>query len=320
MRDLWEKTSRHLIVSLAYLLPEPRRIGLNRWLRGREEYRKLRQADYILMSWGKSGRTWLRVMISRFYQRRYEADPRAMLGFDNYKRQNPTLPSIFFTHGNYLRNYTGDWDTKADFYAKKVILLVRDPRDVAVSQFFQWKYRMKRTKKRLNRYPSHGAEVPIFDFVMNPDVGLPTIIGFFNIWAQEIDKTRDHLIIRYEDMRTDTATILGQVLGFLGTPATEAQVRDAVDFAAYDNMKKLEKKKTFRLSGARLIPGDSKNPDSYKVRRAKVGGYRDYFTEEQIEQIETLVHATLSPCFGYLEPAPPASRQPSPESAGLSRG
>ena len=37
------------------------------------------------------------------------------LGFDNYHRMNPAIPSVFFTHGNYLRNYTGRWDDKQDF-------------------------------------------------------------------------------------------------------------------------------------------------------------------------------------------------------------
>ncbi|MEA2080777.1 MAG: hypothetical protein U9P00_13170 [Pseudomonadota bacterium] len=47
-------------------------------------------------------------------------------------------------------------------------MLVRDPRDVAVSQFFQWKYRMRSHKILLNQYPAHGEDVTTFDFVTNP--------------------------------------------------------------------------------------------------------------------------------------------------------
>ena len=46
-------------------------------------------------------------------------------------------------------------------------------------------------------------------------------------------------------------------------------------------MKQLEQKRVFWLSGFRLRPGDRANPQSYKVRRAKVGGWRDYFDDEQ---------------------------------------
>ena len=35
-----------------------------------------------------------------------------------------------------------------------------------------------------------------------------------------------------------------------------------------------------------------------KLRKAKVGGYRDYFTDEQCEQLEQMV-AKLDPVFGY---------------------
>jgi hypothetical protein len=64
-------------------------------------------------------------------------------------------------------------------------------------------------------------------------------------------------------------------------------------------MKKMEQKKTFWLSGGRMVPKDRDNPNTYKVRRAKVGGYRDYFDDEQVARIEALVNTTLSPYFGY---------------------
>jgi hypothetical protein len=64
-------------------------------------------------------------------------------------------------------------------------------------------------------------------------------------------------------------------------------------------MKQLEQKKAFWLSGGRLTPKDRQNPDSYKVRRAKVGGYRDYFEEHEIAAIEELIQVTLAPSFGY---------------------
>jgi hypothetical protein len=48
-----------------------------------------------------------------------------------------------------------------------------------------------------------------------------------------------------------------------------------------------------------MAPRDRSNPNSYKVRRAKVGGYRDYFDDQQVEQIEALVSARLLPFFGY---------------------
>ena len=64
-------------------------------------------------------------------------------------------------------------------------------------------------------------------------------------------------------------------------------------------MKRLEQEQVFRSSGTRLAPGDEANPQSYKVRRAKVGGWRDYFDDEQVAAIEALVASRPSPPFGY---------------------
>ncbi len=309
MQVILKKLTRELTLLLMFAFPEEKKIAVERWLRGREEARKLRQADCVVVSYGKSGRTWLRVLLSRFYQLRHGLSEKNLIGFDNLKRKDPSIPAIFFTHDNYLKDYTGHADSKADFYDKKVVLLVRDPRDVAVSQFFQWKYRMRPKKKNLNKYPAHGEDVPVYDFVMNPDAGLPKIIDFMNLWAQEMPHMDKVLVVRYEDMRADTAGVLGRIVEFIGTPGTEEQIREAVRFASVENMKKLEQQKTFWLSGSRMVPKDRKNPNSYKVRRAKVGGYRDYFEDEQIEAIERLVNERLAPAFGYTaaEQAPAES-------------
>ena len=48
-----------------------------------------------------------------------------------------------------------------------------------------------------------------------------------------------------------------------------------------------------------MMPRDKDNPNSYKVRRAKVGGYRDYFTDEEVAVIDRLVADTLDPLFHY---------------------
>jgi hypothetical protein len=302
MDDFWDAVSRHLILSAVFFLPADRKKSLERWLRGRVEFRKLQRTDCVLMSWGKSGRTWLRVMLSRFYQVKYELPPSLLLEFENLHRRNPAIPRVFFSHNNYLRDYTKNWTSKKHFEGKKILLLVRDPRDVAVSQFFQWKYRMRPTKKFLNDYPAHGAGVSPFDFAMNPTAGLPRIIDFFNGWASELRRRKDDFhLVRYEDLRAEPERRLRQIVAFLGTAGTDEQIREAVSFASYDNMKKLEERKVFWLSGARVAPGDRKNPDSYKVRRAKVGGYRDYFDDRQIAEIDGLVETRLDPFFGYTD-------------------
>ncbi len=303
MDAVWREAAREALMASLRFLPPPRRKAIDRWLRGREEARKLALTDHVLMSWGKSGRTWLRLMISRFYQLAYGIPEGRLLEFDNLHRANPRVPRLFFTHSNYLRDYTGDWTTKQAFYGKRLIMLVRDPRDVAVSQYFQWKFRMRPVKKLLNDYPPHGAEIGVFDFVMHEGAGLPRILEFFEIWQRELPKVEASTIVRYEDMRADPSAVLERVLAFLGTPGTPEQIEGAVAYAAYDNMKQLEQKDVFWLNGVRLRPGDRANPDSFKVRRGKVGGWRDYFDERQTLALDAMLAARPLPLFGYGAPA-----------------
>lgn len=298
MADKARVVFRHLVMLLCFWLPASRRKKIERWLRGREEFKKLQRADWVLMSWGKSGRTWLRVMMSRAYQLKGGLEASELLDFDNLKARDPELPAVFFTHNNYLRDYTGNEHSKAHFAGKRIVLLVRDPRDVAVSQFFQWQFRMRPNKKFINDYPPHGADIDAWQFVLDQDAGIPRIVDYFNGWAAAIPELKDVLVVRYEDMRREPGEVLAKIMAFTGTELTPEQVSEAVEFAAYENMKKMEQDKFFKGSGARVKPGDKNNPQSFKVRKAKVGGYRDYFTDEQCEQLQKLVDQ-LDPLFGY---------------------
>jgi Sulfotransferase domain len=300
LQHVWKRVSRELILLFAFFLPPERKRALERRLRGKEEFRKLRLADVVVVSFGKSGRTWVRVLLSRFFQLRFGLKPSSFIGFDNLHRKDAGIPRVFFTHDNYLRDFTGNRDTKHDFYGKKVVLLVRQPADVAVSQFHQWKFRMRPHKKGLNKYPEHGREVDVFGFVADEDAGLPKVIDFMNGWARELPNLEHILIVRYEDLRRDTAGELRRVLEFMGQRPTEAELADCVAFASVENMRKLEEKSVFWLAGSRMKPGDRKNPESFKVRRAKVGGYRDYFDDAQLARLDALTEERLLPGFGYL--------------------
>jgi hypothetical protein len=259
----------------------------------------------VIVSFGKSGRTWLRVMLSRFYQRRHGLAERHLLGIDHLHLCHPAIPEIFFTHDNYLKDYTGHADSKVDYDGKKVVLLVRHPADVAVSQYHQWQHRMRPHKKALNAYPEHGEAVGIGEFVTERPAGLRKVIDFMNDWARELHRLPDLLVVRYEDLRARPEPTLATILAFIGTPGTADEIRDAVAFGSFENMQHLEARRAFWLSG-RLRPRDRNDPQSFKVRRGKVGGWRDHFDAAEIARIEALIEAELDPVFGYGQAEPPA--------------
>jgi alcohol sulfotransferase len=279
---------------------EPEILKEERKLRGVEQFNKLQKADIVIVSFGKSGRTWLRVMMSHLFRVMYQLPENAILGFDNFHNMNQSVPKIFFTHDNYIKDFTGDFHSKKPFYDKRVILLARDPRDVAVSQFFQWKFRVKPTKVAINNYPPRGSDISLYDFVTGDNGGsMEAVSNYLNLWAREAGKLDNFLLVRYEDLRKAPHDQLRRMLDFMRVDATESQVNAAVDYSSYENMKKMESKQQFRLAGGRMMPRDKDNPDSYKVRRAKVGGYRDYFDDEEVAAIDRYVAESLDGMFDY---------------------
>jgi len=306
MRTAFNKMLRVLARRLLFFLPAERRHQIERRLRGREELRRLQSADCVFVSFGKSGRTWVRVLLSRYYALRYGLKGDPLLGFDNLHRVNPKIPRIFFSHDNYLADFTGNRDSKEDFYCKKVVLLVRTPQDVAVSQYFQWKFRMKEHKKKLNGYPSN-PDLSIYDFVMSKDFGLRRIVEFMNGWADAAGDIERFHLVRYEDLRAAPEATFSELMRFIDGDFDTEDVEAAVEYASVENMRRLEATRSF--GSGRMRAGDEKNPDSFKVRRAKVGGYRDYFEEDETKRIDELVCSELSSSFRY-EPSDADGRKP----------
>lgn len=279
-------------------LPLPSKIGIERWLRGREECYRLEHADAVIVSYEKSGRTWLRVMLSCYYQRRYNLPEHRLLHYNKMHRLNAAVPVVLFTHDRYLPYYTGSQSSDYLHFADKpAILLARDPRDIAVSLYFHWLHRLTPHNKLLDNMPAHGRELSMYEFVMLPESGLPAIIAFMNRWGLRRSNLPQLAIYRYEDLRADTGKYLEQLLRALGERPSADEVAEIVAYADFDKMKQREQ--NGEVHDTRLTPGDINNPDSYKVRRAKIGGYRDYFSAQQIETIDSLVDATLDPIFRY---------------------
>ncbi|MCA3559496.1 MAG: sulfotransferase domain-containing protein [Aestuariivirga sp.] len=290
---------RQLVSHGSVLLPRETGIRAERWFRGYEEMKKLKAAGGAIVSFGKSGRTWVRVLLWRYFAKKNGYAGDSISGFDEFRNRHPQVPVLFFTHDNYLKDYLGH-DRKAEIYAGlPVVLLVRDPRDTAVSQFFQWKHRMAARKKVINGYPLSG-DASVHDFIAGAQAGLPKIIGFMNDWAAAAPKMKRLLVVRYEDLRADTKGQLRRILDFLGQHPADADLDDAVSFASIDNMRRMEIENAGKAGAQRSMkPGNADEPSSFKVRRGKVGGWRDYVTQEQAAALDNMVRERLNPVYGY---------------------
>lgn len=269
--------------------------------RGRKELSRASQSDLIVLSRAKSGRTWLRAMLSRLYQAHYNLDEAQLMEFDNFHQQNSAIPKVLYTHGYYLHADIDAGGPRSNAMAKKIIFLVRNPCDVAVSEYFQSTKRANQTKVELYGI---DTDMPMFDFVMTGPMGIPTIVDYLNKWERVLAPMPNVMRVRYEDLRAEPVEYLSTLVDFIGAPFSEETIRNAVEFTSFENLKKKEREDFYNNS--RLRAKNPDDPDSYKVRRGKVGGYRDYFDDSQIAKMEALVRERISPVFAYGEEQPAA--------------
>lgn len=260
--------------------------------------------DVYLLSYPKCGRTWLTLQIGRAISQHYGLEVPNLLKLSTFGEQIPEVPHIRLTHDDqpHRKRPSELSTTREKLAGKKVILMVRDPRDVIVSYYHHkshreplrefWWFQGKR-KETHSRFQGTLAE-----FLEQDIGGFDTLLRYYQVWLEARRTPKDFMLLRYEDMQADPARQLRRVLDFMGlSQITDAEVKEAVEYASFHNMRKIEageEVKSFKLKA-----GDVNDPNSYKVRRGKVGGYRDELTPDQIAQLERKMAAGLSAFYGY---------------------
>jgi hypothetical protein len=290
-------------------LPTAWRVAARRRALARLELAKAERTGLLIIGHPKSGNTWLRVMISRLYQVRHGIPASVIVTSDELARRNPAIPRISATNGHY--SYEGAVGRllapdapDSPLRHKPILLLARNPCDIAVSWYFQFTKRQSAHKQELINasidHPIDRRTIGMWDFVRHSDIGLPFLIDYLNGWQRNLATLERGLVVRYEDLRARPAPTLRQITELMGESFSDAEIDEAVSFGSFDNLRALETKGFFRQGGLTLRnPND---PESFKVRRAKVGGYRDYFSGEQVAELEALMAERLSPAFGYTAP------------------
>lgn len=279
---------RSLVHRTVALLPPGTRRRLARRLPARllAAYRT-RTTDVYLISYPKCGRTWLRLMLGRALAGHLGVAPDNLLDLAAFARLAPGAPSIRVTHDDepHTRRPGELERDKSRYRHGRVLLLVRDPRDVIVSLYFQ----------RTRRDGTYTGSLEAF--VEEERGGFETILAFYRIWSLNRHVPRDFLLMRYEEMREDPGRQLRRALAFLGVDGVADEiVEEAVRYTSFESMRRLEA--SGRLDG-RLRPGHPRDPDSYKTRRGKVGGYRDTLEPEQIAALDRMMAACPAGSLGY---------------------
>lgn len=252
----------------------------------------LRRADAVIISFPKSGRTFVRAMLSRLFQRRFGIDERRLLEFPMLQRARAEVPRLLFTHaGDAMRTADEIRLDPADYEERRVVLLARHPGDVAVSRYHHLKHRSRdRARRRL-------ARQPLESFVWNEQGGIPAIVRFMNQWAELARRRTGVGIVRYEDFLTHPAATLRKLTDLVGFEVNDSDIEDAVEFGSLANLKQREREGYFQSS--RLQAAKKDDAASYKVRSGSSGGYRKRLEPENVAKVDAYIAANLDPIFGY---------------------
>ena len=225
--------------------------------------------DVFLVSFPKSGNTWTRFLLANLMFpdqpatfaniHRLIPDPTgtSKKDFDNLPR-----PRIIKSHDCFDPRFP------------KVIYIVRDPRDVVVSQ-----YHYHRRIKKI------ADDSPIETFVGRFMAGDTCPHGSWGqnviTWLATRQDASRFLLLRYEDMVADTPRELAKIVAFLGKTASPAQIAQAVERSSAGRMRKLEQTQT---DDCELMKGSRK--DLSFVRAAGSGGWRSELPAPMVEKIE----------------------------------
>jgi hypothetical protein len=308
MLNLSDGVKKALILIPTQPLPARARVAVRRKHLARLEMAKAQRANFLIIGHPKSGNTWLKVMISRLYQLRYNLPESTLINTDEFARKIPEIPRLAATNAYY--SYEGEVGKLLACGAsdnplrhKPVLFLARNPIDIAVSWFHQFTKRQSRAKQELiNHFVDHPIDrrtVQMWDFVRHSDIGLPSLIDYQNTWARNVRELGNGMLARYEDLRAQPVPTLHRITQLMGEDFSADEIRVAVEWGSFENLQKLETSGTFRQGGMKLV--NASDPSTFKVRRGKVGGYREDFDVAQVAELETLVRDNILPELGYCQ-------------------
>jgi hypothetical protein len=259
--------------------------------------RELSGGDAIILSIPKSGRTWLRAFLCAYFCRRFGLEFTLRPG----RFALPGFPRVVFSHDLFEHRTKGDWwdrirgkylVPRRELGRAKIILLARDPRDCFVSLYLQ-------LTRRDPNAPVSLKQKTVGEMLRDEKFGLRAIVKPMNDWLNEFSQRDNFTLVRYEALRASPAEHFRDLLAVLGESSPDANsFQDALEFSSFENMQKLEAARAFDSNI--LHPGDVRDPESFKVRRGKVGGYREYLSADD-QQFAAAVITELDRRFGYTD-------------------
>lgn len=227
--------------------------------------------DIFLVSYPKSGNTWTRFLVANLVHPEKNPDfanindlipdPEAVSKKD---LERATRPRIIKSHQYFDPRY------------QKVIYIVRDPRDVVLSEYY---FDIKRR--------AIADDYPLQKFVsrfVRGELNHPYGTWGENAASWFYARGRDprFLLVRYESLQSNVMEEMQRIADFLGLAANRQSLAFAVEQSSANRMRELEQRQSHLWSSTRET-----RRDRPFVRAAKSGGWKAELPESAIAEIES---------------------------------
>ena len=227
--------------------------------------------DVFLTSYLGSGNTWTRFLVGNLLS------PNEPVTFLTIER---LVPDMYTSADRTLRRLPRPRTLKShepfDPRYKKVVYIVRDPRDTAITNY-HWEL-----KKR-----SFPEDYPIRDFIPRWMSGSfwPRIGSWGEhvmSWLSTRQGKSGFVLVRYEDLKKRPEPELIKVARLLGVEPTPSGLGRALQLSSADHMRSLEK-----AEGAKWAMTKYTRRDKPFVRSAVSGGWKSDLPKESVALIES---------------------------------
>lgn len=185
---------------------------------------------------------------------------------DNYRyADRPDVPFIVMSHL--------PWEET--FSAVPTVFLVRGPGDVLVSFYHH-----------MNRHDGR-FQGTLDEFVRDAEYGIPNLVSYLASWQPHLEDP-NVTVVTYEGLKEDSIRSFRELAVGLGIEAGEEELIAALDAASVERMRKVEAE-----SGVGQPQDyDFEDPDARRVRKAKVGGWREEMDDDTIALMMAEIEAS----------------------------